>query len=167
MRVVAESLLTRSDHVVDRMADHERNTELLDATLPAARYADATYLRWLYDENPLGQTFYANADEDSRRMAHYEVVPQRYRNADGPRRFVFSLHACTRAGAQRKGYFSQLGEEIYEQALNPDTGVRVPDREALLELMLAHEEEVRAEWDATEPVPDVSILEVLWPEEDR
>jgi GNAT superfamily N-acetyltransferase len=100
----------------DRAADHERNTELLVAELPAARYADASYLRWLYDENPLGRTFYANADEDGRRMAHYAVVPQRYRNRDGPQPFVFSLHAVTRSGAQRKGYFSQLGEEIYEQA---------------------------------------------------
>jgi hypothetical protein len=56
-------------------------------------------------------------------------------------------------------------KERYEQALHPESGVTVPDREELLELLIAHEEEVRAEWDATEPVPDVTILEVLWPDE--
>jgi hypothetical protein len=56
-------------------------------------------------------------------------------------------------------------KERCEQALNPDSGVKVPEREELEELLVAHEEEVRAEWDATEPVPDVSILEVLWPDE--
>lgn len=104
-----ESAHTRSD-------DHVRNTELLDAELPERRYVDSSYLRWLYDENPLGPTFFANADEDGQRMAHYAVVPQHYRNASTDARFVFSLHAVTRSTAQRKGYFSTLGEEIYEQA---------------------------------------------------
>jgi hypothetical protein len=53
-------------------------------------------------------------------------------------------------------------KERCEQALVPDSGVGIPDREELLELLAAHEEEVRAEWDATEPVPDITILEVLW-----
>ena len=56
-------------------------------------------------------------------------------------------------------------KERCEQALHPDSGVKVPEREELEELLSAHEEEVRAEWDATEPVPDVSILEMLWPDE--
>jgi GNAT superfamily N-acetyltransferase len=99
-----------------RLDDHVLNTELLDAELPERRYVDASYLRWLYDDDPLGPAFFANADEDGQRMAHYAVVPQRYRNASTAARFVFSLHAVTRSTAQRKGYFSTLGEEIYEQA---------------------------------------------------
>jgi GNAT superfamily N-acetyltransferase len=100
----------------DRSDDHARNTELLDAELPTPRYADTAYLQWLYDENPLGRAFLGNADEDGRRVAHYAVIPQLYENCGEQRRFVFSLHAVTRSGAQRKGYFSQLGEEIFEQA---------------------------------------------------
>ena len=38
----------------DRRVENERNTELLHAELPAARYVDGAYLRWLYDENPYG-----------------------------------------------------------------------------------------------------------------
>src|SRR5436309_569337 len=52
-------------------------------------------------------------------------------------------------------------KESCEQALHPDNGVAVPDPEELAALLAEHEEEVRAEWDATEPIPDVTILEVL------
>ena len=38
----------------DRALDNRRNTELLRAELPAARYVDERYLHWLYDENPYG-----------------------------------------------------------------------------------------------------------------
>jgi hypothetical protein len=57
-------------------------------------------------------------------------------------------------------------KERCEQALHPDAGVTVPDQEELNELLAAHEEEVRAEWDASEPIPDVTILEVLWPDKE-
>jgi hypothetical protein len=58
-------------------------------------------------------------------------------------------------------------KERYEQALHPESGVSIPDAEEVLELLMAHEDEARAEWDATEPVPDITILEVLWPDEPR
>jgi hypothetical protein len=93
--------------------DHERNTELLNAELPDTRFQDASYLRWLYDENPVGPGFHDSVDEDGRRMAHYAVIPQEYRCADGPARMVFSLNAVTRSGAQRKGWFTTLGERVY------------------------------------------------------
>jgi hypothetical protein len=57
-------------------------------------------------------------------------------------------------------------KERCEQALHPDSGVAVPDPEELSALLAEHEEEVRAEWDATEPIPDVTILEVLWPDKE-
>lgn len=95
------------------MVDHERNTELLNAELPDPRFRDATYIHWLYDENPLGPGFHDSVDEDGRRMAHYAVIPQEYRCADGPARMVFSLNAVTRSGAQRKGWFTTLGERVY------------------------------------------------------
>jgi hypothetical protein len=105
-----------ADSSADDALDHERNTALLDAELPERRYTDASYLHWLYEENPLGRSFWANADEDGKRMAHYAVVPQRYRNRQGEAPFVFSLHAVTSRDAQRKGYFSTLGQQIYEEA---------------------------------------------------
>lgn len=100
----------------DRALDNQRNTELLAAELPDARYVDEAYLHWLYDENPYGPAIQRGVDEDSVRVAHYALVPQRYRGPDGVVPAAFSLHAVTRSGTQRKGYFRQLGAEIYEEA---------------------------------------------------
>ena len=73
---------------VDRDAavedEHERNTELLRAELPNYRLADSAYLRWLYDENPIGHAIRRQADDDHGvRIAHYAMIPQRYRGAGG------------------------------------------------------------------------------------
>jgi hypothetical protein len=100
----------------DRARDNERNTELLAAELPDAKYVDATYLHWLYDENPYGPAIQRGVDEDDVRVAHYALVPQRYRGPEGVVPAAFSLHAVTRTGTQRKGYFQTLGAEIYEEA---------------------------------------------------
>jgi hypothetical protein len=103
-------------HPPDHARDNERNTALLAAELPAARYVDATYLEWLYDENPYGPAIQRAVDDDGVRVAHYALIPQRYRGPDGVVPAAFSLHAVVRSGTQRKGYFQQLGAEIYEEA---------------------------------------------------
>src|SRR3954463_16633173 len=100
----------------DRALDNRRNTELLRAELPAARYVDERYLGWLYDENPYGPAIQRGVDEDDVRVAHYALIPQRYRGPNGIVPAAFSLHAVTRSGTQRKGYFRELGAEIYEEA---------------------------------------------------
>src|SRR5262245_23380037 len=96
--------------------DNELNTELLDHELPDPRFVDDRYLAWLYDENPDGPAVQAKADEDGVRVAHYALVPQTYRNAAGPAPLLFSLNAVTRSGTQRKGYWSQLGLEVFAAA---------------------------------------------------
>jgi hypothetical protein len=100
----------------DHALDNERNTELLRAELPAARYVDGRYLQWLYDENPYGPAIQRAVDDGGQRVAHYALVPQRYRGRDGVVPAAFSLHAVTRRGTQRKGYFQRIGAEIYEEA---------------------------------------------------
>ncbi len=89
----------------DRARDNHLNTELLAAELPAARYVDEAYLRWLYDENPYGPAIQRGVDDDGVRVAHYALIPQRYRGRDGVVPAAFSLHAVVRSGTQRKGYF--------------------------------------------------------------
>jgi hypothetical protein len=96
--------------------DNERNTELLAAELPAGRYVDSAYLRWLYDENPYGPAIQRAVDDDGVRVAHYALIPQRYRGRHGVVPAAFSLHAVVRSGTQRKGYFQKLGAEIYAEA---------------------------------------------------
>lgn len=105
-----------SDTPPDPWREHERNTELLNAELPDARFVDASYLHWLYDQNPLGEGIWGVGDEGDRRMAHYAVVPQEYRCVAGPAPLVFSLNAVTRSGSQRRGWFTTIGEEIYARA---------------------------------------------------
>jgi hypothetical protein len=100
----------------DRALDNQRNTELLRAELPAARYVDEHYLEWLYDRNPYGPAIQRGIDDDGVRVAHYALVPQRYRGPQGVVPAAFSLHAVVRSGTQRKGYFQTIGAEIYEEA---------------------------------------------------
>ena len=100
----------------DSTRDNRLNTELLARELPAARYVDESYLHWLYDENPYGPAIQRAADDDGLRVAHYALIPQRYRGPDGVVPAAFSLHAVTRSGTQRKGYFQKLGAEIYAEA---------------------------------------------------
>jgi hypothetical protein len=96
--------------------DHERNTGLLAAELPARRYVDAGYLRWLYDASPYGPAITRQLDDHGVRVAHYAMIPQRYRNADGAVPSAFSLHAVVRTGTQRKGLFRTLGQEVIDAA---------------------------------------------------
>jgi len=100
----------------DRARDNQRNTDLLRAELPAARYVDERYLQWLYDDNPYGPAIQRGVDEDGVRVAHYALIPQRYRGRDGVVPAAFSLHAVVRSGTQRKGYFQTIGAEIYDEA---------------------------------------------------
>ncbi|MFI5052769.1 MAG: hypothetical protein ACHQDE_00280 [Acidimicrobiia bacterium] len=96
--------------------ENVRNTELLDAELPSPRFVDDAYLRWLYDENPYGPAIQRAADDDGLRVAHYAMVPQRYRESAGAVPAAFSLNAVVRSGTQRQGWFRKLGLEIYEEA---------------------------------------------------
>jgi hypothetical protein len=102
----------------DRQRDNRANTDLLNAELPDVRFADDAYLRWLYDENPLGPAYQEAVDEDDVRMAHYALIPQDYRDANGPVPGCYSLNAVTRTGTQRKGYFVTIAKQVYEKAGN-------------------------------------------------
>ncbi len=96
--------------------EHVRNTGLLAAELPNHRLVDAAYLRWLYDANPYGHAITRQVDEHGVRIAHYAMIPQRYRGPEGPVPAAFSLHAVVRTGTQRKGMFRTLGQEVIDAA---------------------------------------------------
>lgn len=110
--------LASSLHELDEAtrSDRRLDTALLDAELPDRRFVDEEYLHWLYDTNPLGAAFEGHVDDDGVRVAHYALIPQRYRNRDRTAPFVFSLNAVTRSGGQRKGYFSGLCRELWGRA---------------------------------------------------
>jgi len=79
--------------------------------------AEVAALDVLHGEDVLLVTFVGElVDLDDVRVAHYALIPQRYRGPNGVVPAAFSLHAVTRSGTQRKGYFRELGAEIYEEA---------------------------------------------------
>jgi hypothetical protein len=97
-------------------SDNDLNNALLAAELPNARLVDTAYIHWLYDESPYGPAVQRNADDEGQRVAHYGMIPQRYRGPSGVVPAGFSLNAVVKTGAQRKGWFRQLGPEVYEGA---------------------------------------------------
>ena len=103
-------------------ADLAASTRLLAAELPDDRFVDDRYLRWLYTENPLGPAIQRSTDEGGTRVAHYAIVPQTYRDRNGPVATAFSLNAVVRAGHQRAGHFRTNGLSIYEEA--PSHGMK-------------------------------------------
>ncbi len=55
-------------------------------------------------------------------MAHYAIVPQTYRDRNGPVATAFSLNAVVRSGHQRAGHFRTNGLSIYDEA--PSHGMK-------------------------------------------
>jgi hypothetical protein len=97
-------------------SDNDLNNALLAAELPNARLVDTSYIHWLYDESPYGPAVQRNADDEGERVAHYAMIPQRYRGPQGVVPAGFSLNAVVRTGAQRQGWFRRLGLEVYDGA---------------------------------------------------
>jgi hypothetical protein len=107
--------------------------ELLNAELPDPRFVDDRYLPWLYEQNPFGPAYQDSVDEDGVRLTHYALIPQEYRDAEGTVPGVFSLHAVTRSGTQRKGYFMTLAKQLYERAGEDgrDLAIGVPNAKSV------------------------------------
>ena len=75
-------------------------------------------MRWLYEECPYGPGIEANYDDETvpgRRIAHYALVPAVYSRDGVETPFVFSLNACVDPTAQRGGYFTRMGQEVYAE----------------------------------------------------
>lgn len=96
-------------------------TALLDSELPDPRFVSTEYLRWAYRENPLGRAWERHqqlpAGDDTRLVAHYALMPRRFRGPGGARSDgAWSLNAVVRSGYQRARHFTRIGLEIYEEA---------------------------------------------------
>ena len=98
------------------MTDFSLTSELLVRELDAERFGDPGYLPWFYGANPRGAAIEENVDEDGRRVAHYAVLPTVYRDATGPRPFIFSSNVATDASVRRGGLFRDMAERVYKRA---------------------------------------------------
>jgi hypothetical protein len=102
------------------VTDARPTADLLTRVFPdAARPLDERFVTWLYDECPYGPGIEANHDDEAvpgRRIAHYALVPAVYSRDGVETPFVFSLNACVDPTAQRGGYFTRMGREVYARA---------------------------------------------------
>jgi hypothetical protein len=97
--------------------DDARTAALLVATLDAERFGHPGYLRWFYRDNPRGEVIAENEDDEhGARVAHYAVVPTRYRSAAGPTPFIFSTNVATSPTVRRGGLFREMAERVYKRA---------------------------------------------------
>ncbi len=98
-------------------ANDGATARLLVATLDAERFGHPGYLQWLYRENPRGQVIEENEDdEQGARIAHYAVLPTRFRTSAGPIAFIFSTNVATSPTVRRGGLFRTMAERVYERA---------------------------------------------------
>lgn len=92
-------------------------TELLNSELPDKRFVDTCYLDWLYHQNPAGPAIYGfRRGDDGALEGHYALIGQEYMTPDGPIPWMFSLNAVSRTGAQRRGHFVSLTQELFARA---------------------------------------------------
>ena len=114
---------------VDGSADDQtllkEATALLSQELPDPRLVSSDYLRWAYRENPLGQAIeryqIVNIAGEPRLVAHYAIMPRRYRGPSGERsNGAWSQNAVVHSEHQRARHFSRIAAEIYQQAAGRD-----------------------------------------------
>jgi hypothetical protein len=75
--------------------DWADSARLLKRVMGDARFDDAGYLNWLYNESPIGRTVGVNLrDDEGTLYTHGAAVPQELRNADGPARFVLIVNVA-------------------------------------------------------------------------
>jgi hypothetical protein len=100
--------------------DRAATAGLLVRALDAERFGDPDYLPWFYDANPRGVAIDENVDEDvdgkHRRVAHYAVLPTRYRTPAGETPFIFSSNVATDPTVRRGGLFREMAAKVYARA---------------------------------------------------
>lgn len=80
-------------------ADLSASAELLRKEHPdAERFGGTQFLTWLYRDNPHHPAIEENVDRRGRRVAHFALVPQPYRDRTDTATFVLSVNAVTRSG---------------------------------------------------------------------
>ncbi len=97
---------------------HQRTRALLVAELDGPRFGHAGYLQWFYDDNPRGPAIQEHEDDEEshRRIAHYSVLPTRFRDRSTTIPFIFSTNVATDSTIRRSGLFRRMAERMYERA---------------------------------------------------
>lgn len=78
---------------------HAATVDLLAEVHPDdQRFADASWVDWLYDGNPIGPAVEQSRDRGGRRIGHVGLVPQRWHRADEEIELLLTVNAATLKG---------------------------------------------------------------------
>jgi len=75
-----------------------------------------SYLKWLYQENPLGPALGWNAFDHSTVVGHYALVPVAAWNCGKVRKGLLSVNTAVAPTARLHGVFAAMAEKTYEDA---------------------------------------------------
>lgn len=89
---------------------------LLRETFGLDQFDNERYLRWFYDENPLGAAIEEHFDQGDRRLAHLAGIPQEYHCRESCLPIVFPLHIAVDPTLRGRGMMSQLSTRCFEHA---------------------------------------------------
>lgn len=98
------------------MGIRETNRLLHEVFPRDLKYNDESYIEWLYRKSPSGVVVEANRDDESGRIGHYAVVPQRWWDNGREVKVVLSLNTAVSERARGIGLFTRLAEETYANA---------------------------------------------------
>lgn len=97
-----------------RRQDLLKTAYILRETFGVSHFEDEAYLRWFYDENPVGRALEEHFDEDGRRLAHLAGIPQEYHCRERRLSAVFPLHIAVDPSLRGRGMMSNLSRRCFE-----------------------------------------------------
>lgn len=100
----------QAEIIVQTSLDRVRDlVALADSVIgPHPDTSHPAYYEWLYGRNPAGKAIQASAYLADQMVAHYAVVPVRWRTPVGDRLVGLGVNALTRRDAQGRGLFARL-----------------------------------------------------------
>ena len=99
--------------------DLEKTRKLLKEVYPdALKFDDQKFLYWEYFLSPNGAVIQKNLDQESNRIGHYALVPQRWILNGEELNVTLSLNTAISKLHRMKGQFRRLAEETFSAAEN-------------------------------------------------
>ncbi|PVW16475.1 GNAT family N-acetyltransferase [Marixanthomonas spongiae] len=93
-----------------------RYSRLLSGVFTTTDKFTPAYLRWQYEENPMGNVVGYDAFYEGNLAGHYVTIPVRYTINGTPLKGLLSLNTATHKDHRGKGLFTKLATKTYEEA---------------------------------------------------
>lgn len=89
---------------------------LLQAAFPRTKHHTASYLQWLYSDNPTGTVVGYNAWDGDQLVGHYACIPVNVRLDDYPHRGLLALHTAMHPDYRNAGVIYSLAKKTRDLA---------------------------------------------------